>query len=164
MKTAIRFGAFIALAFALLGQVPPKDVDGYDKIKWGMTIAEVRSAYDVTAPVQNRSLPLPPVKINNIEMRAYASTNEGTERISKVALLWGFNDAGFSGPYGFSTIKALLIQKYGPPINEETKIQYGDQTKTALWTFPSTTILLTFRPAYINLEYTETDKKALDKL
>ena len=36
---AVRLGALVALAVALFGQAKPKDVDGWDKIKWGMTIA-----------------------------------------------------------------------------------------------------------------------------
>ncbi len=46
---AVRLGALAALAVALSGQLKPKDVDGWDKIKWGMTIAQARSAYGIEA-------------------------------------------------------------------------------------------------------------------
>jgi hypothetical protein len=64
----------------MLGQTKPKDIDGWGKIKWGMTFAEASAAYNVSAPVKESdtskwtSLPLGPVQIGDIEMKASAFT------------------------------------------------------------------------------------------
>jgi hypothetical protein len=43
MRTLLLFAVVIALG----AMAQPKDVDGWGKIKWGMTIAEARAAYNL---------------------------------------------------------------------------------------------------------------------
>ncbi len=56
----------------LYGQSKPKDVDGWDKIQWGMTMAEARSAYSIDAEPENKDewtlLELKPVQLAGVEM------------------------------------------------------------------------------------------------
>jgi hypothetical protein len=60
----------------------------------------------------------------------------------------------------------MLIQKYGPPASEEAKRGENFRLlKTVLWTFPSTSILMTLEQSAslpnlgnIILDYTATDK------
>jgi hypothetical protein len=70
------------------------------------------------------------------------------------------------GIRNFDTLRTLLIQKYGTPANQETKLDdIGAHVTTVLWTLPSTAIRLSLREEKgIFLEYKATDKKALDKL
>lgn len=171
----IESAVFACLVFAglAIGQTAPKDVEGWGKIKWGMTIAEARAAYEITTQPQANpngwtTLTLPPIKIANLEMFVDAGARPGTDKISEVNLGLGFDDPGY--PSGFDKLKALLIQKYGPPISDETKVAQphtldaGHTIRDVLWTFPSASITLKLRPASIAIEYAAIDKKAQDAL
>jgi hypothetical protein len=94
-------------------------------------------------------------------MNVWVVAKNGSDRISKVEL-----SALLAGSQKFDTLKTLLIQKYGIPVNEETKTdEINARVTTVLWTFPSTSIHLMLREGRtIFLEYTATDKKALDVL
>ena len=56
MKTAM----CVALAFAGIapGQTKPKDVDGWGKIKWGMTVAQAQAAYGPAAKLPSSLRPM----------------------------------------------------------------------------------------------------------
>lgn len=158
------------LASPCLGQTKPKDIDGWGKIKWGMTIADARVAYDVVAEPETNEywtfLKLVSVKISDINMDVNAVAKHGSDRIVSVKLTWVFygHPEGPSGPRSFDTLKTLLIQKYGLPVSDEPKRESGDSVRKVLWTFPSTSILLDLGDVAVNLSYTATDKKALDVL
>jgi len=170
---AMRFGALVALAVALYGQPKPKDVVGWDKIKWGMTIAQARSAYAVETPPESKDnwtlLDLKPVKVGGIEMGVQVGARLGSEKIS-VARMWSFfglpSSAPLAGPRDFDTLKAMLIQEYGAPASEDTKRGENFRLlKSVLWTFPSTSIVLALEQSSslpnlgnIFLEYAEVDK------
>jgi hypothetical protein len=170
---AVRLAAVAALAVALYGQPRPKDVDGWDKIRWGMTIAEARAAYGIdTQPESDDNwtlLKLNPVKIGGVEMGVQVGARQGTGKITLVRL-WSYfglsSSAPLAGPQDFDTLKTTLIQKYGQPANEEAKRGENFRLiKTVLWTFPSTSILMTIEQSSslpnlgnIILDYTATDK------
>ena len=148
--TAVRLGALAALAVALYGEPKPKDVDGWDKIKWGMTMAKARSAYDIqTQPESNDDwtlLILKPVKMGDIEMGAEAGARRGSQNITWVRL-WSFfglaTSAPSAGSRDFDTLRTTLIEKYGQPANEETtRGENFRLIRTVQWRFPSTSILL----------------------
>ena len=170
MRNILRLGALIAFAFTLTGQTPPKDVDGWGKIKWGMTIAEARAAYNVEVQPQTNEywtfLRLESIKIGDIGMDADAAAKHGSEHIFNVVLTWIFSGhpEGPSGSHGFDTLKTLLIQKYGLPVSDEKKREFGDPVREVLWTFPSTSILLKLGQVAVTVNYAATDKKALDVL
>jgi len=175
---AVRLGALAALAVALHGEPKPKDVDGWDKIKWGMTMAKVRSAYDIqTQPESNDDwtlLILKAVKMGDIEMGAEAGARRGSEKITWVRL-WSYfglpSSAPLAGPQDFETLKNMLVQKYGAPANEEVKRGENFRLlKTVLWTFPATSILITLEQSAslpnlgsIYLDYTANEKQPLGK-
>jgi hypothetical protein len=169
----VRLGALAALAVALFGQAKPKDVEGWDKIKWGMTLAEARSTYDVKTQPESSDdwtlLTLNPVKIGDIQMGVQVAARHGSAKITS-ARLWSYfglpSSAPSAGPQDFDALKAMLIQKYGPPASEEAKRGENFRLlKTVLWTFPSTSILMTLEQSAslpnlgnIILDYTATDK------
>jgi hypothetical protein len=165
----LRLAALVACAVALSGQTQPKDVDGWDKIKWGMTIAEARAAYNVTAePEVNEYwtiLTLTSVEIGDIKWNASARVKRGQDGISGVSL---FSSEPTST--SFDTLKALLIQKYGSPASTETKmggLNGATKVTTVLWSLPSTSIFLIenqWSRGTLTVDYKATDKKALDKL
>jgi hypothetical protein len=166
------------LAAALQGQTKPKEVDGWDKIKWGMTIAEARAAYDIGAQPKETDtwtlLELNPIKMGGVEMGVQVGARQGTARISEVTL-WSFfglpSSPPLAGPRDFDTLRTMLIQTYGQPAGEEEK--RGDNShliKTVVWTFPSTSILLKLEQSAslpnlgtIYLDFTANDTKVLGK-
>jgi hypothetical protein len=147
----VRLLTIAAVGFALYAQTPPADVDGWDKIKWGMAIAEARSVYKIEAKPQTSDgwtlLTLPPVTFAGVKMDAQAAGRQGTEKITSVRL-WSYfglaNSTPGSGAQDFDTLKAALLARYGSAASEETA--HGENfrlLKSVRWTFPSTSILLT---------------------
>lgn len=185
MQTTITtFLLLIVASFYATAQVPPKDVTGWGKVKWGMTLTEVKSAYRPSilnefpgqaascseypmhycVPDRGPFLEMSdPTEIGDIKMHVKIQAAYKSTKIIGVELS---DLIGKNGPDNFDTLKALLIQKYGAPSNQETKIdEIGAHVRSILWTLPSTAILLTIRQeATLFLEYKATDKKALDKL
>jgi hypothetical protein len=154
-------------AVALLGQTPPRDVDGWGKIRWGMTVADASQAYVIDRHEDNdfwSQLIAQPVMIGDITMRVSIGAKHGSEQISRVRLSTMLS--GKDGAEDFDTLKTQLIQKYGPPIDGETRTEGTDTVRTFLWTFPSTSIRLTLTQSQgrIDLEYAATDRNALDAL
>ena len=88
-------------------------------------------------------------------MMVNVSTKRGSELTNGVHL------SNYSSTsHDFDTIKALLIQKYGRPISEETKPdELNVSVTTVLWSFPSTSIELSMRngKGVIFLDYIEAD-------
>jgi len=159
MKFSLLLTMVAGLAFS---QAKTQDVTGWAKIKWGMTIEDVRSAYPgATGDGTRERLFLEPVQIGDLSMNVSVSARTGTDRITKIELS---NMDG--GSRKFDGLKVLLIQKYGAPINEATKSDEANASVTTLlWTFPSASITLALRRGRgIYLEYTATDKEALDLL
>jgi len=180
---ALRLGALAALAVGLFAQPAPQDpapqdIDGWDKIRWGMTIAEARAAYDIHTQPENKDnwtlLYLNPVKMSGVELGVQigarqVGAREGSEKIALVRL-WSFfglpSSAPSAGPQDFDTLKTALIQKCGHPAHEEMKRGENFRLiKTVLWKFPSTSILMTLEQSAslpnlgnIYLDYTATGK------
>jgi hypothetical protein len=150
VKSIVLSCLLAALPFALQGQPKPKDIEGWDKIKWGMTLAEARAAYPLDAEPQKNDtwtlLALDPVKIGDVELGVQVGARRGTEKITEV-MLWSVfglpNAAPSAGPRDFDTLRTALIQQYGRPASEEEKRgENSHLIKTVLWTFPSTSIFL----------------------
>jgi hypothetical protein len=170
---ATRLAVFVALAVALAGQSKPKDVTGWDNIKWGMTIAEARSAYRVDTQPETKGdwtlLTLKPVKIGSVEMGVQVGARRGSDKITSVTLWSHFglpSSSPSSGPHDFETLKASLIQQYGLPAKEEAKRGLNFRSiKTLVWTFPSTSIQMTMEQSAslpglgnIDLDYSANEK------
>jgi hypothetical protein len=70
----------------------------------------------------------------------------------------------------FERLRALLIEKYGAPTNDDATTERDHLLKTVIWALPTTTIALTWSESsrhqlgYVSLEYKAVDKKALDTL
>jgi hypothetical protein len=177
MQIPTRFLIVITAASSAYGQVPPKDVFGWGKIKWGMTLADVKSAYKLPAstnefpetkaecfhqpmdyclPDRGSHFSMDAVDVGDIHMgvtveAAYGSTKVANVRLSDFA---GASKNGV-GIRDFDALRIMLIQKYGPIANQETKLdEIGARVTTVLWTFPSTAIILSLREqSVVYLEY-----------
>jgi len=170
---AVRLAVLAALAAALFAQSKPKDVNGWGNIKWGMTIAEVRPASSIDTQPETKGdwtvLVVKPVKIAGVEMGVQVGARRGSDKITSVKL-WSYfglpSSSPRAGPQDFDTLKATLIQQYGPPDKEETKRGLNFRLlKTVLWTFPSTSIQMTMEQSAslpslgnIDLDYSANEK------
>jgi hypothetical protein len=152
-----RLGAVAALAVVLYGQPKPKDVDGWDKVKWGMTIADARSAYGIDTQPESKDnwtlLQLHPIKMGNVELGVQLGARTDNGKITSIRL-WSFfgapNSAPNASPQDFDTLRTFLIQKYGHPANEEvTRGDNNHLVKTVRWNFPSTSIVMTLEQSAI---------------
>jgi hypothetical protein len=165
MKTAVRLCLAGVFAVTLLGQAPPRDVEGWGKIKWGMSIADASRAYVINRHEDNEfwsELIAEPIEFYDFRLRVAIGARHGSEQISRVRM-WT------NSTQEFDTLKSLLIQKYGPPIDGDTRNEGTDTIRTFLWTFPSTSIRLTLSQdqksqGRIDLVYLATDQQALDAL
>jgi hypothetical protein len=164
MKTAVRLYLAGVFAITLLGQAP-RDVPGWGKIRWGMSIADANQAYVINRHEDNEvwsELIAEPIEFYDFKLRVAIGARHGSEQISRVRL-WT------NATQEFDTLKTLLIQKYGPPIDGETRNEGADTVRTFLWTFPSTSIRMTLsedqkNQGRIDLEYLATDRQALEAL
>ena len=170
---AVRISVVLILSVALFCQDKPKDVDGWDQIKWGMTIADARSRYGIEAKPENTAdwmlLTLKPVRIAGVEMSVQAVAPRATEKISSVRL-WSYfgltTSTPGAGPKDFDTLRKQLTDDYGPPAKEETTRGLNFRLlKTVAWSFPSTRIELNLEQSgslpslgNITLEYTAAPK------
>jgi hypothetical protein len=172
----LRFGVLAALSCALYAQpkdAKPQDIAGWDKIRWGMTIAEAASAYGVAPQPETKDdwtlLQLKPMKLAGVELGVQAGARSGTKGITLVRL-WSYfglaNSAPGASAQDYDTLRAALIQKYAGPAKEESKRGENFRIiRTVLWTFPSTSILMTLEQSSslpnlgnIILDFTATGK------
>ncbi len=140
-----------ALAGVLYAQATPEDIDGWDKVKWGMTVDQVRAAYDVDARPQTQDgwtlLQLQPVTLAGVELGVQVGARQASGKVNSVRL-WSYFGSPNSRPTAsgqdFDTLRTFLIQRYGTPANEDaTRGENGRFLKTVTWKFPSTALVLT---------------------
>lgn len=154
MKRLQRLGCCFAFALPLVMGQPPKDVDGWGKVKWGMSVVQARTAYgneiryDVRLHDGLIGLRLNNVKVGTLEMGALLQVSG--ERINGAEL----SIIGISGSErdnAYNNLKAMLIDKYGAATIDDPK------TRT-IWVFPSTLITLdTQRTAVLEITYKPAD-------
>jgi hypothetical protein len=172
MMTALRLcGVVVALAGTTMGQTKPKDVYGWDKIRWGMTIAQAAALYNVPKANAEQGaddwtlLKLPPIVVAGTKM--YVQVGARLNKISEVFVSPFASDAAYTqtieslkrqgGQEGaapkdtsahplFEELKVLLIQKYGHPTDEMPRTPDADDAHfmrtSVLWVFQSTSISL----------------------
>lgn len=152
-------------AFAQAGATP-KDVDGWNKVKWSMSLAEAKAAIDESQKVRVVDIEL------GISLSAARSTPDRYHALSQpVALvaLTAVTDKAQTGN-AYETVKLLLIEKYGVPVSDTAVPDLGVLEHRASWSFPSTRIVLTWREGpqsmigFLELVYTAADQKSRDAL
>ena len=162
------------------GQTKPNDVDGWGKIKWGITVAEAKAALGEQAsgptevPGRNdiliERIVIRDFLIEDLHCKVSIQSKRNSEVISAVDILVGdMRDPPFSRESAFDSLKKLLIEKYGSPKNEDRKVEGRDVKSLVFWTFPSTAISLRrsegrYGYGYVAVYYEAVDKKALDVL
>jgi hypothetical protein len=125
----------------------PKDVDGWGKVKWGMTLEAVQTTYgsEVKDVRPDRGMQcltlLNKVKVADIDLGVYICAPRLSDPVRKVELGTVVESAG---DRIHSTLKTLLIEKYGAPTNEQSEhpAEFGTTERSSLWVLPSTSITL----------------------
>lgn len=137
--------ALLLLGFTHIVQAePPADVDGWNKLKWGMTEAEVAAAFPNAAPFEHPNSSkcmraIDPEDVLGYQFRIVLIFDCETKTLSNVSM----------GPSGLRTrvvavgimekVLDELKAKYGPP----TKTKQSKTGATFTWIFPSTKIEMT---------------------
>jgi hypothetical protein len=154
----------------------PRDVGGWGKIKWGMDAAAVKTAYGAEA--QNVSerigdILTNEIRIANIEVgkiRMEASIPVPKSGSIEFIYLNPEEDLQTSTnmrSFVFETLKVLLIEKYGMPVDRDSKNESRRVVRSVLWTFPSTAITLTWSEyrenniGHVNIQYKPVNKNPL---
>lgn len=146
------------LAPMIIGQTRPIDVDGWEKIKWGMSTKEVRAVYNVQQTIltaQWDHLILEPINIADLAFQSTVSSSHTSDQIVSLEMFRNYGVATDPSK-DFQTLAAILLNKYGPPNSQNRKQK--------VWTFPSTSIVLVMleiqgRRCTISLSYKATIKR-----
>ena len=116
----------------------------------------------------------PGIRIGSLTAEASIQTSLNSDRVIAVTIeAAGLNTSPSRRAGAYDELKRLLIEKYGAPKDEQTHrgTNPGDTVHLALWTFPGTSITLTWSETtpryglgYVTIRYQQVDKKALDIL
>jgi len=138
----------------------PQDVNGWEKLKWGMTGDEIKAAFGKDIKVHKpredagegvySELELTGLTIGGEPFRASLWMGIGTKKLSKIVFVPKVEPEGFAWAETFIKVEEDLISKYGDPSTEETSNDPGTSAERK-WVFPSTVIEL----SYMRIEGTE---------
>jgi hypothetical protein len=157
-------------------QAATPDVTGWNKITWGMTVAQAKKLFgaDVTEPegeAPHVRFVVDKIDIGGLPCTASVATDRDSDSITSVTLQPAkeFRKLPQLRASAFNKLKELLIQKYGKPMSDDQRQENGDTNSQVLWSFPSTTIELyrsegRYDLGYVLLIYHAVDKKALNAL
>ena len=163
MKKIISIAAFIFLlvfTISINAATKPKDVYGWDKLKWGMTTEEVQSTLGKEVKKRNTrhdakdnmysGLQLRGIKIANNEFRASLWMDEDTNTLKRIVFVPEGQPAKYEWAENFIDLESYLVKKYGNPDIEKTSNDPGTSADRK-WNFPTTEIEL----SYLSLEGSE---------
>ena len=174
--------AALLLTTASAALCQPNDVDGWTRIKWGMTVSEAREAFrgrvsDPRVATPQDAILVDRFIVNDIQIgRITAEAEIQTERESNQVVAVriravGASSYGLARTHTYSTLKHLLITKYGLPQNEDhSPYGNGGTDCTVLWLFPSTSITLRWSEmnngdyGMVTIRYEALDRNALSAL
>jgi hypothetical protein len=138
----------IALLFticvSLSGQQTARDVYGWNGTRWGMTLVQVKAAVNYSIEpepeTKNEFRVTQSIKIDEIPVKV------GFQFVSdKLTIVSLAVDKGENRSVAFDSLKRSLIEKFGKPSDENTKLDHpipGAFLRTVFWSFPSTSITL----------------------
>ena len=138
----------------------PRDVYGWENLKWGMTGDEIKAAFGKSVVVHKpkedagegaySDLELTGLTIGGKGFRASLWMDNGTKRLRKIVFVPTGEPKGFEWAETFIKVDEDLASRYGDPDKEETSNDPGTSAERK-WVFPSTVIEL----SYMRIEGTE---------
>jgi|GEM_PF-2545416 len=182
-RRGARVAALVLLA-ASAALCQPQDVQGWNRIHWGMTVAEAREAFQghvsdprVANPFDALLIDrfiINDIQIGRITADAAVETEQGGNAVVAVRLrVTGPAGSALARTSAYATLKHLLIAKYGAPQNEDhSPYGNGGMDNRVLWLFPSTSITLRWselpggdaNAGFVAIRYEALDRSALDML
>ncbi|MGB2691797.1 MAG: hypothetical protein WBC96_04810, partial [Thermodesulfobacteriota bacterium] len=163
MKKIISIAAFLFLLVSSLSVnagTKPKDVYGWDKLRWGMTEEEVIPILGKDVKKRNTrhdekdnmysSLQLRKIEIADNEFRASLWMDSDTKKLRRIVFFPEGQPEKYEWAKMFIETENFLVKKYGPPSIEKTSNDPGTSADR-IWMFPTTEIEL----SYLSLEGSE---------
>jgi hypothetical protein len=151
---------FLISSLSLGAATKPKDVYGWDNVKWGMTGEEIQSVLGKEVKKRDAKhdkkdnmyadLELKGIKMGNSSFRASFWMDENTKRLKRIVFVPEGQPAQFEWAETFIGLENYLVEKYGDPDLEETSNDPGTSADRE-WIFPSTEIEM----SYLRLEGSE---------
>jgi hypothetical protein len=147
----ITFASYILAESKSQMSAQPKDVQGWNKTKWGMTDEQIR-----TELIGNRVEPYTETEkfkdfrvnlwIKNLEIDDYQyevlfQMDDLTNQLSRVLIRPSENKEIY---VKFKSLDQMLMEKYGLPNDKDDHYSWYIQTYKHLWKFPTTTIELRY--------------------
>jgi hypothetical protein len=162
----------------------PRDVKGWGNIKWGMTVAEAKSALGnqvseaIERPSDDGNLigkaVINDVRIGDITARLTIQTRKNSDVVSGLEVMAvgpdpsdGFVSTASTTLERFLKLRAFLTKEHGSPKSEDRNRSdnQGHILSSVVWRFPSTLITLLstetagLRIGYVKVQYAATDEK-----
>jgi hypothetical protein len=152
-------GSCVTLCAQQAAQEKPADVGGWSTTRWGMTLAEIRATagYPVEMledspaefPYNGRQIGIRRIEVEIGDWRIPVRVeflSPADARLNGVDLIVG-NDCPRKRT--FESLKQSLIEKYGKPADQNSSTTRSIQgvvivLQTVLWSFPSTSIKLSW--------------------
>lgn len=151
---------FCILALDSGAYTKPKDVYGWDNLKWGMSASEVESVlgkgikkhepkHDTQDSVYT-DLEMRDINIGGSEFRASFWMDADTKELSRIVFVPQSKAEGYNMAETFIKLEESLVDKYGEPDVEKTSNDPGTSAER-VWNFPSTEIEM----SYLKIEDSE---------
>jgi hypothetical protein len=151
---------FLISSLSLSATTKPKDVYGWDKVRWGMTGEEVRAVLGKGVQERNAKhdkkeqmftdLELKGIKMGKGSFRATFWMDEDSNKLKRIVFVPEGEPAQYELAETFIDLENYLVEKYGDPDLEETSNDPGTSAERE-WDFPSTVIDM----SYLMLEGSE---------
>ncbi len=151
---------FLISALPLNAGTKPKDVFGWDKVRWGMTGEEVQAVLGKEVHKRNAKhdkkermytdLELKGIKMGKGSFRASFWMDEETKKLKRIVFVPQGQPDQYEWAETFIDLENYLVGKYGDPDIEETSNDPGTSA-LRMWNFPSTEIEM----SYLMLEGSE---------
>ncbi len=151
---------FLISSLSLNAAAKPKDVYGWDNVKWGMTGNEVQAALGKEAKKREArhdkkegmyaDLELKGIKMGNGSFRASFWMDEDSKKLKRIVFVPEGQPAQYEWAETFVDLENYLVEKYGDPDIEKTSNDPGTSADR-IWDFPSTEIEM----SYLRLEGSE---------
>ncbi len=151
---------FLISSLPLNAATKPKDVYGWDNVKWGMTGEGVQKALGKEVKKRDAKhdkkdgmyadLELKGIKMGEDSFRASFWMDEDSKKLKRIVFVPEGQPAQYELAETFITLENYLVAKYGDPDIEETSNDPGTSAER-VWVFPSTEIEM----SYLRLEGAE---------
>ena len=144
---------FLISSLSLNAATKPKDVYGWDNVRWGMTGEEVQAVLGKEVKKRDAKhdkkdnmyadLELKGVKMGKGSFRASFWMDEDSKKLKRIVFVPEGQPAQYEWAETFVDLENYLVEKYGDPDIEKTSNDPGTSADR-IWDFPSTEIEMSY--------------------